>query len=721
MVNPEKMDKALATFDIDHRRTMDSVVARVLPYLNKQDAGLVVFDIGSNVGTFSKAIRAELPKSTIHAFEPSLRHHEYHVSMQGDDSKTHINNVGAGLEESTLTLWTDDNNLGWNTLVEAQCTANMQARKVSIVPLDSYIEENNSSRIDLVKLDTEGFEYEALKGMYKSLQKLEHKPVMIVELGWGKHHPEWERNKEFFTNMIGELGYEPVELERGGTDDVLFIPIRTVKKKEPPKAAHMNKTKHLSILLLYMGGCDVRLKNLHAIIDYYLWAAPGAELILIEQDTNTAVDERVIHKTFDTDDGHFRRGLCFNLGYAVSTRDVLLCVDSDLLVERHVLEDKELLAKNDLVVPYKKVRDISKRHLDDVLEDITKAFKAEHTVRGYANEGGAVFLKRTTFGNIGGFTAGFIGYGAEDNDFLYKARSLGYKVGRTDTNSSLHLYHPGSSKQSSYNRDNDNLRDGLQNVPVKTLKNICATAALTLKRGYDAIVQNELDIPTPDSPGTGFSHPLRFLQLLDALREEIPLMQGEYDKSGLDRKAGDNRDSLYRFHAYLLTADRESLETICALMTDADFFPIQGRTYTRQDLLTRSQEPTKERMVTSSAHGEEWELEIDKNVETLYLYNNGLVEGNNQLSFWWVKGDYIYLVGREGDAEYKLWKVDAATYVDSNTASILRKVADKTKARVPAIKSPRVAVSAAKTKAEPKPKPGRASPKTSKRAARKKA
>ena len=186
----------------------------------------------------------------------------------------------------------------------------------------------------------------------------------------------------------------------------------------------MKTTNHLSIMLLYKGGCPVRLKSLHAVIEYYLWAAPGAELILIEQDTHTPVDKRVIHETFETDDKFFRRGLCFNLGYSVSTRDIILCVDSDILVEKHVLEDVGLLSENDLVVPYNKVRDISKTDLSRVHSDVTNAFEVPSYTRGYANEGGAAFLRRETYRDIGGFTAGFIGYGADELLYIIRCNQL---------------------------------------------------------------------------------------------------------------------------------------------------------------------------------------------------------------------------------------------------------------------------------------------------------
>lgn len=63
---------------------------------------------------------------------------------------------------------------------------------IKTVPLEKYLDDNNINKVDIIKIDTEGHEFEILKGLKTSIKKID---VIIFE-----HHYDnmIKKNYTFF-------------------------------------------------------------------------------------------------------------------------------------------------------------------------------------------------------------------------------------------------------------------------------------------------------------------------------------------------------------------------------------------------------------------------------------------------------------------------------------------------------------------------------------------
>jgi len=74
---------------------------------------------------------------------------------------------------------------------------------VSIKKLDTFLTEIPETKIDIIRMDIEGYEYAALRGMTKTIEK--HKPLLIFEIH--QVFLGFEKTKEMLSDLK-KNGYE---------------------------------------------------------------------------------------------------------------------------------------------------------------------------------------------------------------------------------------------------------------------------------------------------------------------------------------------------------------------------------------------------------------------------------------------------------------------------------------------------------------------------------
>jgi FkbM family methyltransferase len=142
--------------------------------------GMTVADIGANIGHHT-LILANLVTSlgSVHSFEPYPdTFHELvdNVRRNGFD-RVHCNNVALSSKAGSATLY-----IGSDEAVNSlERTKYYDERKltVSTDTLDNYVEREQLSSLDLVKIDVEGAERLVLEGAAVTLKKF--KPLLVVE------------------------------------------------------------------------------------------------------------------------------------------------------------------------------------------------------------------------------------------------------------------------------------------------------------------------------------------------------------------------------------------------------------------------------------------------------------------------------------------------------------------------------------------------------------
>lgn len=130
----------------------------------------VVFDVGANVGDWTRTLSSLNSKTTIHAFEPTM----------GAFSKLVANNFPSNIHPHRLALSSDRGTAqvhlfgeasGMNSLHNRHgledsngLSPSTQSEEVKLETVDAFCKANSVRSIDFLKIDTEGHEVDVLMG-----------------------------------------------------------------------------------------------------------------------------------------------------------------------------------------------------------------------------------------------------------------------------------------------------------------------------------------------------------------------------------------------------------------------------------------------------------------------------------------------------------------------------------------------------------------------------
>jgi len=135
--------------------------------------GMVVVDVGAHVGYFSLlAARQVGPQGKVYSFEPdpiNYRLLQQNINANGYQNITATQKaVSKALGTAQLILSSRDN--GTHSLY-GQDGGDAGTATVCLVSLDEFLAEENWPKIDLIKMDVEGAEMDALEGMRRLLRE----------------------------------------------------------------------------------------------------------------------------------------------------------------------------------------------------------------------------------------------------------------------------------------------------------------------------------------------------------------------------------------------------------------------------------------------------------------------------------------------------------------------------------------------------------------------
>ena len=194
----------------------------------------VLFDVGANIGYFTKVVAEELDfRGQAHLFEPIPHLSSLcEATLRGLECETILHPYGLSDDDALVDIYVDESgNLGWNTTVTGKTSTGMKPLSIEVRRFD---EAEISVTPHVVKIDVEGAEYLVLAGMAAAFERWSPKPTILCEIGWGTSHPHWEAELEAFASLLA-MGYqpqslsgEPVQLETlTKTTDILFVPSHT--------------------------------------------------------------------------------------------------------------------------------------------------------------------------------------------------------------------------------------------------------------------------------------------------------------------------------------------------------------------------------------------------------------------------------------------------------------------------------------------------------------
>ncbi len=179
--------KSLKIGHIDSLELLE-IILNENPELKKS---AVIYDIGSNIGTWTLLAKSLFPSAEVHAFEPLNIHIEkfeantkkiqqvyMHPFCLGDENTNSVINVSSFSDSSSLLNATqlEFKEFGIKKASE---------EKVQIKRLDNLIEDKKLPVPDIMKLDVQGFELEVLKGAGKYLSEADY---LIVEVSFREYY-----------------------------------------------------------------------------------------------------------------------------------------------------------------------------------------------------------------------------------------------------------------------------------------------------------------------------------------------------------------------------------------------------------------------------------------------------------------------------------------------------------------------------------------------------
>lgn len=142
-----------------------------------------VIDVGANIGIFAAMLsRLAGPEGKVFCFEPSKRTFEKLKTVKALNRLDNLElfNLGCGASSGEEVMYMASRSSGDSTLVpENRDKSGLRSEKIKLVTLDGFF-AGRQERIDFIKIDTEGFDFEVLKGASGIIDAF--KPAIYIEL-----------------------------------------------------------------------------------------------------------------------------------------------------------------------------------------------------------------------------------------------------------------------------------------------------------------------------------------------------------------------------------------------------------------------------------------------------------------------------------------------------------------------------------------------------------
>jgi len=207
-------------------------------------SGGTFVDVGANVGWHTlPAARHIGREGRVYAFEPIPSNAAILQKNIGLNRLTNVIVETKALSDrpGSRQMAMESHNSGTATL--APCPMDLPRFEVECVRLDDYVRSRGSRLIDLIKLDIEGAETAALRGMTGILER-EDAPAILCELNPSLLGIMGSSCEELLT-LLGDFGYRPHQLAPGSVLHPLgSLPgqdehVNAVFVKKPDKSQHV--------------------------------------------------------------------------------------------------------------------------------------------------------------------------------------------------------------------------------------------------------------------------------------------------------------------------------------------------------------------------------------------------------------------------------------------------------------------------------------------------
>lgn len=187
--------------------------------LLKEDS--VVIDAGANLGLFSLLACQKVTKGQVYAFEPVKRTFNL-LEKNGKNIKNFYPiRKGLGDRSGHKKIGISNESSACNSIIDSgfyQKFSKTFFKKelIEIITVDEFVEKNGLSKVDFIKIDTEGYERQVIRGAVKTIKK--YKPVIAVS---AYHLAD---DKKEIPKMIKQIDHNyKHKLSARGEEDLIFF------------------------------------------------------------------------------------------------------------------------------------------------------------------------------------------------------------------------------------------------------------------------------------------------------------------------------------------------------------------------------------------------------------------------------------------------------------------------------------------------------------------
>ena len=186
--------------------------------------GDVVLDIGANIGFYAN-ILSQLVGSTgkVHCFEPDPMNFAHLKNNTLHFNNITINNKAVGSKTEMLKIYTSKNlNVDHRTYKPDVYDREIEIQAVSI---DDYLA--NNKRVDFVKMDIQGYEMQAIKGMERML--MHNKEIKLLSEFWPYGLKKAGSSLRQYYAFLKDLGFDVLLLEESRCRNITLEKVKQME------------------------------------------------------------------------------------------------------------------------------------------------------------------------------------------------------------------------------------------------------------------------------------------------------------------------------------------------------------------------------------------------------------------------------------------------------------------------------------------------------------
>ena len=148
---------------------------------NKLKEESIIFDVGANIGDYSKEIRKINNKSTIYCFEPVPNTFKKLKETHLNTKDIILNNFAFSNEIKEFEMFEYGKHYGTNSIEKHEELISEETKKIKIYlnTIDNFCKQEKIEKIDFLKIDVEGHEVNVLKG---ARDMIKNKKINIIQL-----------------------------------------------------------------------------------------------------------------------------------------------------------------------------------------------------------------------------------------------------------------------------------------------------------------------------------------------------------------------------------------------------------------------------------------------------------------------------------------------------------------------------------------------------------